>query len=140
MNEIPKLTQTLADRVESAKKMLFFHLYASRKEPETWIANSVQAFCEGILDFLCEDPEEKLDTGDVALPDPSCPYAPERLIGYPLGMHHCPYCGTMVVAGFTHPKDQDVRDNGCEPYRDCANRNMERLKKEREAEKARGDS
>jgi hypothetical protein len=31
-----------------------------------------------------------------------CPYRPELLKGYPLGMHHCPACGMMVVAGIEH--------------------------------------
>ena len=25
----------------------------------------------------------------------ACSYRPERLVGVPLGMHHCPYCGGM---------------------------------------------
>ena len=33
---------------------------------------------------------------------PPCSYDPEPLIGVPLGMHHCPNCGTMVVAGIPH--------------------------------------
>jgi hypothetical protein len=33
---------------------------------------------------------------------PPCGYKPEELVGVPLGMHHCPECGTMVVAGCPH--------------------------------------
>lgn len=33
-----------------------------------------------------------------------CSYDPEPLIGVPIGMHHCPECGDMVLAGFKHPK------------------------------------
>jgi hypothetical protein len=32
-----------------------------------------------------------------------CPYKPEELKGLPLGMHHCPICLQMVVAGLPHP-------------------------------------
>lgn len=32
-----------------------------------------------------------------------CPYKPEELHG-PIGQHHCPICGIMVVAGMYHPK------------------------------------
>lgn len=33
-----------------------------------------------------------------------CPYEPEHLRGVPLGMHHCPLCGEMVVAALPHPR------------------------------------
>lgn len=44
-----------------------------------------------------------------------CTYHPEKLIGVPLGQHHCPNCGMMVVAGFRHPLlvefiDEDDRE------------------------------
>jgi hypothetical protein len=32
-----------------------------------------------------------------------CPFDPEPLIGLPLGMFHCEYCGEMVLAGMAHP-------------------------------------
>lgn len=31
------------------------------------------------------------------------PWDPQQLVGAPLGMYHCPYCGAMVVAGLPHP-------------------------------------
>lgn len=31
-----------------------------------------------------------------------CPYDPTPLLGQPLGMFHCPFCGCMVVAGVVH--------------------------------------
>lgn len=31
-----------------------------------------------------------------------CPYPIEHMKGLPIGMHHCPLCGTMVVAGMPH--------------------------------------
>lgn len=31
------------------------------------------------------------------------PWEPQQLVGVPLGMYHCPYCGSMVVAGQAHP-------------------------------------
>lgn len=31
------------------------------------------------------------------------PWEPQQLVGVPLGQYHCPYCGTMVVAGGFHP-------------------------------------
>lgn len=30
------------------------------------------------------------------------PWDPQRLVGAPLGMYHCPYCGAMVMAGIPH--------------------------------------
>jgi hypothetical protein len=33
-----------------------------------------------------------------------CPFESEHLIGVPMGMDHCPLCGEMYVAGFTHPR------------------------------------
>jgi len=31
------------------------------------------------------------------------PWDPQQLVGPPLGQYHCPYCGSMVVAGLPHP-------------------------------------
>lgn len=31
------------------------------------------------------------------------PWEPQQLVGAPLGMYHCPYCGAMVLAGVAHP-------------------------------------
>lgn len=31
-----------------------------------------------------------------------CPYNPEPLKHLPIGMRHCPWCGSMVVAGMPH--------------------------------------
>jgi hypothetical protein len=36
------------------------------------------------------------------------PIDPLFLIGQPLGMYHCPYCGSMVVAGAPHPDYTDA--------------------------------
>jgi hypothetical protein len=33
----------------------------------------------------------------------TCPYDPRILAGQPIGMHHCPTCGCMVLAGCVHP-------------------------------------
>lgn len=30
------------------------------------------------------------------------PYDPLLLIGQPIGQYHCPYCGSMVIAGMAH--------------------------------------
>lgn len=30
------------------------------------------------------------------------PWEPQQLVGAPIGMYHCPYCGGMVVAGIAH--------------------------------------
>lgn len=43
-----------------------------------------------------------------------CPEDPLALLGQPIGMYHCPYCGMMVLAGLPHlspsaPADQDPR-------------------------------
>lgn len=40
----------------------------------------------------------------------NCSYKPELLINVPLGMHHCPECGEMVVAGFAHPGIMEESD------------------------------
>lgn len=36
--------------------------------------------------------------------DSPCREKPELLRGTLMGMYHCPDCGTMLVAGFPHPK------------------------------------
>ena len=38
-------------------------------------------------------------------PGTTCPWPfdPWTLWGAPLGQYHCPYCGSMVVAGCSHP-------------------------------------
>lgn len=41
---------------------------------------------------------------DVEVFPPPCREKPESFIGQPLGMYHCPECGTMVVAGIPHPE------------------------------------
>ena len=33
----------------------------------------------------------------------NCAEKPERLIGEPMGMYHCPDCGAMILAGIPHP-------------------------------------
>jgi len=33
-----------------------------------------------------------------------CNEKPERLVNVPLGMYHCPDCGSMVLAGVPHPQ------------------------------------
>jgi hypothetical protein len=30
------------------------------------------------------------------------PLDPLRIFGHPLGMYHCPYCGSMVMASWPH--------------------------------------
>lgn len=39
----------------------------------------------------------------------SCRHDPKILSGAPMGMYHCPDCGTMVLAGLAHPNDEDCR-------------------------------
>lgn len=49
----------------------------------------------------------------------SCPGRPDLVSdSTPLGMYHCEYCGVMVIAGLTHPNDDDVRDQGILAYKD----------------------
>jgi len=36
--------------------------------------------------------------------DPPCDHKPEKLVNVPMGMHHCPDCGAMVMAALPHPK------------------------------------
>ena len=45
----------------------------------------------------------------------SCPYEPREMKG-PIGMFHCPECGAMVLAGLPHPTDENVLEQGIEPY------------------------
>ena len=40
--------------------------------------------------------------------DDKCPYKPELLTGLPIGMHHCPVCTDMVVAGIKHHRRSDM--------------------------------
>lgn len=44
--------------------------------------------------------------GELGEPCP-WPWEPQQLKGAPLGMYHCPYCGTMVVAGTEHTDYKD---------------------------------
>lgn len=44
-----------------------------------------------------------------------CKYYPEKLMKAPIGQHHCPNCGMMVLAGCRHPLlvefiDEDDRE------------------------------
>lgn len=36
------------------------------------------------------------------------PWQPQLDAGLPIGMYHCRYCGTMVVAGVPHPDYKDI--------------------------------
>lgn len=45
-----------------------------------------------------------------------CPYPTQDLKDVPIGMFHCPCCGCMIIAGFTHPP---CIDEEC-PYYDEA--------------------
>lgn len=36
-----------------------------------------------------------------------CPYRPEALARAPIGQHHCPSCGCMVIAGMRHGVHED---------------------------------
>lgn len=38
------------------------------------------------------------------------PWDPQQMVGVPMGMYHCPYCGAMVVAGVPHPDYKDDDD------------------------------
>jgi len=33
----------------------------------------------------------------------NCNEKPEKRLGEPIGMYHCPECGAMVIAGLEHP-------------------------------------
>ena len=48
----------------------------------------------------------------------ACSYQPERLVGIPLGMHHCPLCGTMQVAGVPHVADVDELRDALTPMKE----------------------
>lgn len=41
---------------------------------------------------------------NVPLVDSNCEEKPELLAGEPLGMYHCPDCGSMLLAGVPHPQ------------------------------------
>ena len=36
-----------------------------------------------------------------------CPEDPLKLLGQPIGMYHCPYCGCMQIAGLSHMCDSN---------------------------------
>ena len=67
-------------------------------------------------DILGETPKEDLPMGplcgrcydevesDEDLQEAPCNEKPERFLGQPIGMYHCPDCGAMVLAGMEHPK------------------------------------
>jgi hypothetical protein len=38
------------------------------------------------------------------------PWDPQQLTGAPLGQYHCPYCGSMVIAGMRHPDYREIND------------------------------
>lgn len=41
------------------------------------------------------------------------PWDPQQLVGAPLGQYHCPYCGSMCMAGLEHPDyREDSRIDG----------------------------
>jgi hypothetical protein len=48
----------------------------------------------------------------------SCPGKPELLKDLPIGMYHCEYCGAMVIAGLSHPTDEQIREQGDIPYKE----------------------
>lgn len=50
-------------------------------------------------------------------PEVECPWPldPLRLLGAPIGQYHCPYCGSMVLAGTPHPDYNFGRDGAIEP-------------------------
>lgn len=39
-----------------------------------------------------------------------CTYDPRVMAGLPLGMFHCPDCGSMVLAGMAHPDYSEGAD------------------------------
>ena len=41
---------------------------------------------------------------EALIKEDKCPYRPELLKYVPLGMHHCPLCGEMVIAAIPHIK------------------------------------
>ncbi len=42
-----------------------------------------------------------------------CTHDPTPLKGQPIGMYHCPMCGTMVIAGVPHGFYQEIDCPGC---------------------------
>ncbi|MEV0759609.1 hypothetical protein [Nocardia sp. NPDC050435] len=72
------------------------------------------------------------DAVDLVLPQPDIdgpygedgqpcawPWEPQQLVGVPLGQYHCPYCGSMVMAGIAHPDYRvDERAGGDYRWRD----------------------
>ena len=53
----------------------------------------------GTVKFICGRCYEEVS----AVFDPDCKEKPEDISG-PIGMYHCPDCGTMIVAGMRHPR------------------------------------
>jgi hypothetical protein len=48
--------------------------------------------------------------GDDGEPCP-WPWEPQQRVGWPMGMYHCGYCGSMVVAGVQHPDYRDEAES-----------------------------
>jgi hypothetical protein len=71
----------------------------------------------------CNDPKPEIELGSPIYGDEltrwkghtSCAFKPEFTSG-PIGMFHCPDCGAMVLAGYAHPDDESVREQGLEPF------------------------
>lgn len=45
---------------------------------------------------------------------PRCPWPwdPQQLVDAPLGQYHCPYCGSMVMAGMEHIDYEETECDG----------------------------
>ena len=41
------------------------------------------------------------------------PWEPQQLTNAPLGMYHCAYCGSMVMAGLPHPDYSEADWDDC---------------------------
>jgi hypothetical protein len=69
-----------------------------------------------------------------------CPEDPTRLLGYPIGMYHCPDCGCMQVAGLEHICEEgcllEDEEGGCV---DCEKRKRQE-KREAEEEQTNADN
>lgn len=38
----------------------------------------------------------------------SWPWEPQQMIGFPMGIYHCNYCGAMCLAGKPHPDYEGI--------------------------------
>jgi hypothetical protein len=80
------------------------NLPKTREEYEELHAAQVKIYNEHVkeLNDMTDSQIDELIAKD------QCPYKPETMKYMPIGMHHCPLCMEMVVAGLPHVRQSDL--------------------------------